>query len=179
MTLLAGKHVQLRRVEPGDYPAIQEWQNDPEVFYWMDYERAFSLDDIKESETRATGEGHPFVIVAEGRPVGRVGLNNLRPRDGMASLYIFVGDREVRGKGYGIDALMALIAYGFDVLNLRKIELWTLAHNERAIRMYKAAGFVEDARIPERSFKEDRWADHLVMSIDRDAYARSRASYGI
>ncbi|HEV2685921.1 MAG TPA: GNAT family N-acetyltransferase, partial [Actinomycetota bacterium] len=133
MTLLTGKHVQLRRVEPGDYPAIQAWQNDPEVFYWMDYERAFSLDDIRQSEERAVGEGHPFVIVAEGRAIGRVGLNNFRPRDWMASLYIFVGDREVRGKGYGIDALMALIAYGFDVLNLRKIELWTLAHNERAI----------------------------------------------
>jgi RimJ/RimL family protein N-acetyltransferase len=179
MTLLAGKHVQLRRVEPADYPAIQAWQNDPEVFYWMDYERAFSLDDIRESESRAVTEGHPFVIVAEGRAVGRIGLNNFRARDGMASLYIFVGDREVRGKGYGIDALMVLIAYGFDTLNLRKIELWTLAHNERAIRMYKSAGLVEDARIPERSYKEDGWADHLVMSIDRDAFARSRASYGI
>ncbi|HLW18651.1 MAG TPA: GNAT family protein [Actinomycetota bacterium] len=179
MTLLAGKHVQLRRVEPGDYPAIQEWQNDPEVFYWMDYERAFSLDDIRQSEEHAVTEGHPFVIVAEGRTIGRIGLNNFRARDEMASLYIFVGDREVRGKGYGIDALMALIAYGFDALNLRKIELWTLAHNERAIRMYKAAGFVEDGRIPERSYKEDRWADHLVMSIDRESFARSRASYGI
>ena len=179
MTMLAGKHVQLRRVEPGDYPAIQEWQNDPEVFYWMDYTRSFSLDDIRHSEERAVTEGHPFVIVAEGRAVGRIGLNNFRARDGMASLYIFVGDREVRGKGYGIDALMVVLAYGFDVKNLRKIELWTLAHNERAIRMYKAAGFVEDARIPERSYKEDRWADHLVMSIDRDSFARSRASYGI
>ena len=179
MTLLSGKHVQLRRVEPSDYPAIQEWQNDPEVFYWMDYERAFSLEDIRQSEEHAVTEGHPFVIVAEGRAIGRIGLNNFRPRDEMASLYIFVGDRDVRGKGYGIDALMALIAYGFDALNLRKIELWTLAHNERAIRMYKSAGFVEDGRIPERSYKEDRWADHLVMSIDRDAFARSRASYGI
>jgi len=179
MTLLSGKHVQLRRVEPGDYPAIQEWQNDPEVFYWMDYERAFSLEDIRQSEDNAVKEGHPFVIVAEGRAIGRIGLNNFRPRDEMASLYIFVGDRDVRGKGYGIDALMALIAYGFDALNLRKIELWTLAHNERAIRMYKSAGFVEDGRIPERSYKEDRWADHLVMSIDREGFARSRASYGI
>ena len=179
MTMLAGKHVQLRRVEPGDYPAIQAWQNDPEVFYWMDYTRSFSLDDIRSSEEQAITEGHPFVIVAEGRPIGRIGLNNFRARDGLASLYIFVGDREVRGKGYGIDALMVLLAYGFDVKNFRKIELWTLAHNERAIRMYKSAGFVEDARIPERSYKEDRWADHLVMSIDRDAFARSRASYGI
>ena len=179
MTLLTGKHVQLRRVEPADYPAIQEWQNDPEVFYWMDYGRAFSLEDIRRSEENAVTEGHPFVIVAEGRAIGRIGLNNFRARDGMASLYIFVGDREVRGKGYGIDALMTVLAYGFDVMNFRKIELWTLAHNERAVRMYKAAGFVEDARIPERSYKEDGWADHLVMSIDRDSFARSRASYGI
>ncbi|MGZ4203972.1 MAG: GNAT family N-acetyltransferase [Actinomycetota bacterium] len=177
--MLTGKHVQLRRVEPEDYPAIQGWQNDPEVFYWMDYDRAFSLDDIRASEARACEEGHPFVIVADGRAIGRIGLNNFRARDQMASLYIFVGAKDVRGKGYGIDALMALIAYGFDELNLRKIELWTLAHNERAIRMYKAAGFVEDGRIPERSFKEDGWADHLVMSIDRESFARSRASYGI
>ena len=177
--MLTGKHVQLRRVEPEDYPAIQGWQNDPEVFYWMDYEKAFSLEDIRESETRAVGEGHPFVIVAEGRPIGRIGLNNFRPRESLASLYIFVGDGNVRGKGYGIDALMALIAYGFDTLNLRKIELWTLGHNERAIKMYKAAGFIEDGRIPERSFKEDRWADHLVMSVDREAFARARAEYGI
>ena len=63
--MLTGKHVQLRRVEPDDYPAIQTWQNDPEVFYWMDYEHAFSLDDIRRSEERACTEGHPFVIVAE------------------------------------------------------------------------------------------------------------------
>jgi len=177
--LLNGKHVQLRRVESEDYPAILAWQNDPEVFYWMDYERAFSLDDIRESEARAVTEGHPFVIVAEGRAIGRIGLNNFRTRDGLASLYIFVGDGQVRGKGYGIDALMALIAYGFDVLNLRKIELWTLGHNERAIHMYKAAGFVEDARVAERSYKVDRWADHLMMSIDRETFARTRAPYGI
>ena len=49
--MLTGKHVQLRRVDPDDYPAIQAWQNDPEVFYWMDYERAFSLDEGNSWET--------------------------------------------------------------------------------------------------------------------------------
>src|SRR5260221_6915259 len=103
----------------------------------MEYQRALSVDDIRKTGERACTEGHPFVIVAEGRAIGPVGLNNFRPRDGLASLYIFVGDKDVRGKGSGIDALMALIPYGLDVLNLRKIDLWTLSHNERAIRMYK------------------------------------------
>src|SRR5205814_9635929 len=106
--MLTGKHVQLRRVDPDDYPAIQAWQNDPEVFYWMDYERAFSLEDIRQSEEHAFTEGHPFVSVAEGRAIGRIGRNNLRARDQMSALYIFVSDREVRGKGEGLVASRAL-----------------------------------------------------------------------
>ena len=169
----------LRRVEPADYPHIQRWQNDPVVFRWMDYTRPFSLKDIAESEERAVGEGHPFIIAAEGRPVGRIGLNNVRPRDRMASLYIFVGEREVWGQGYGHDALMTLLAYGFDSLNLRQIELWTLADNERALRLYKKSGFVEDGRLRDRSWIEGRYIDHLVLSITADEFARGRTNHGI
>src|ERR1051325_7857248 len=106
--MLQGKHVTLRRSEPADYPDIQRWQNDPEVFRWMDYEEPFSLDDIRRSEERARAEGHPFVIEAEGKGIGRIGLNNFRTRDGLASLYLFIGERTTWGKHYGLDALMTL-----------------------------------------------------------------------
>ena len=172
--MIKGRNVVLRRVEPSDYPDIHRWQNDPEVFRWMDYEKPFSLEDIRESEERATREGIPFIIEADGRAVGRIGLNNFRSRDGMASLYIFVGERSVWGKGYGHDALLAICRYGFEERGLRKIELWTLAGNERAIRMYKRAGFVEEARLPERSLKDGVYVDHIVMTIDRASYERVR-----
>lgn len=174
-----GKFVSLRRCEPRDYELIQRWQNDPFVFRWMDYLRPFSLADIKDSEERAAQEGHPFIIEVEGRPVGRIGLNNFRSRDAMASLYIFVGEREAWGKGYGRDAMMAILIHAFDTLNLRQVELWTLADNERAIHMYKGCGFVEDGRLRERSWIEGHYIDHLVMSITADEFARARADYGI
>lgn len=177
--MIKGKRVALRRCEPRDYEAIQRWQNDSVVFRWMDYVRPFSIEDIKESETRAAAEGHPFIIELEGRPLGRIGLNNFRPRDGMASLYIFVGERETWGRGYGRDALMTLLSYAFETLNLRQVELWTLADNERAIHMYKACGFVEDARLRDRSWIEGHYVDHLVMSINADEFARARTDYGI
>jgi RimJ/RimL family protein N-acetyltransferase len=170
--------VTLRRVEPADYPHILRWQNDPIVFRWMDYSRPFSLRDIEESEGRATQEGHPFIVEVDGTPVGRIGLNNFRPRDRMASLYVFIGDRDVWGKGYGHDALVTLLRYGFDALNLRQIELWTLADNDRAIRMYKRAGFVEEARLRDRSWIEGRYVDHLVMSINAEEFGRARADDG-
>jgi RimJ/RimL family protein N-acetyltransferase len=173
--MLQGRTVSLRRVEPGDYPHILDWQNDPVVFRWMDYLRPFALADIERSEERATVEGHPFVIVADGRPVGRIGLNNFRHRDRLASLYIFVGDREQWGKGYGHDAMITMLRYGFETLNLRMIELWTLADNERAIRMYKGCGFVEDGRMRDRSWIEGHYVDHLVMSITAEEFARAHS----
>jgi RimJ/RimL family protein N-acetyltransferase len=177
--MIQGRRVTLRRVEPADYPHILTWQNDPTVFRWMDYSRPFSMRDIEGSEERAAQEGHPFVIEADGRPIGRIGLNNFRPRDRMASLYVFIGDREAWGKGFGRDALMALLHYGFDTLNLRQIELWTLADNDRAIRMYKGCGFVEEARLRDRSWIEGHYVDHLVMSVNAEEFSRIRADYGI
>jgi RimJ/RimL family protein N-acetyltransferase len=177
--MLEGKHVTLRRVEPRDHEVIQRWQNEPTVFRWMDYVRPFSLADIKESEERAAQEGHPFIIEVEGRAMGRIGLNNFRPRDRMASLYVFLGERESWGKGYGRDALMALLIFAFDAQNLRQVELWTLADNERAIRMYKGCGFVEDGRLRDRSWIEGNYVDHLVMSITAEEFARARADYGL
>lgn len=177
--VIRGKRVTLRRVEPADYAAVLRWQNDDEVFRWMDYERPFTLEDIRAGEERAVQEGHPFIIEVESRAIGRIGLNNFRWRDRLASLYVFVGERDSWGKGYGQDAVMALLAYAFDSLDLSQVELWTLADNERAVRLYKACGFVEEARLRDRSFKDGHFVDHLVMSVNREDFARARSGYGI
>ena len=52
--VLRGTEVVLRPVEETDHPLIMAWQNDPEVWWWMDYDRTFTLEDIHESEARAT-----------------------------------------------------------------------------------------------------------------------------
>ncbi|MFA5890222.1 MAG: GNAT family protein [Actinomycetota bacterium] len=174
--MFTGKWVVLRRVEPRDYADIQRWQNDPEVFRWMDYTSPFSLEDIRASEERACAEGYPFVITIEGKAVGRIGLNNIRPRDRMASLYVFVGEESARGRGYGLDALVTLLGFAFEELDLRRVELWMLDGNDRALAVYKSAGFEEDARLPERSFKDGEYVAHVVMSVDRDGYAQARAA---
>ena len=60
-----------------------------------------------------------------------------------------------------------------DRMDLNRIELWTLADNDRAIRMYERCGFVQEGVLPERSFKEGRWVDHVFMSVTRDRFAHA------
>jgi RimJ/RimL family protein N-acetyltransferase len=160
-----------------DHPDILRWQNDPEIFYWMDYEHAFTLADIHESEQRATEEGHPFIIEFEGRGIGRIGLNNFRQRDGLAAMYIFIGERDVWGHHIGLDSVLTILRFGFELLDLRLVELWMLEGNERARKLYKQAGFIEEARLADRSLKNDTYVDHVWFVVDRDGYENARASF--
>jgi [ribosomal protein S5]-alanine N-acetyltransferase len=175
--VIEGRRVRLRPVEERDYPLIQAWQNDPEVWWLMDYELPFSRRDIEESERRAAEEGHPFVIEVDGRPIGRIGLNQFRRRDRICSLYVFIGDRSTWGMGYGTDAMMALLSHAFDRFDLVRVELWSLAENERAIRAYRHCGFDIDARLPERSFKDGGFVDRVVMSVTREGFSDARRQW--
>ncbi len=172
--MIRGERVVLRPVEERDYPLIHTWQNHPEVWFWMDYERPFSLEDIAEGEARARAEGHPFVIEAEGRPIGRIGLNQFRARDRICSLYVYIGDPTAGRKGYGQDAITTLLAYAFDRLDLHMIELWCLAANEQAVESYRACGFVQEGTLRDRSFKDGRWHDRVIMSITREEFGSPR-----
>ena len=138
--VIHGVQVLLRPVEERDHPLIHAWQNDPEVWWLMDYERPFSMEDIAESEQRAREEGHPYIIEVDGRPIGRIGLNAFRRRDRICSLYVFIGERSAWEKGHGTDAVAALVDEAFDRYDLSRVELWSLADNERAIHVYEKVG---------------------------------------
>ena len=172
--MISGRRVTLRPVEERDYPLIHAWQNDPDVWWRMDYERPFSLQDIADDAESSRKEGFPFVIEAEGRPIGRIGLNQFRARDRICSLYLFVGDRAAWGKGYAKESVATLLEYAFERWDLHQVELWSLAVNEPAIRVYEACGFVQDARLRGRSFKDGGWVDRIVMSVRREEFERAR-----
>lgn len=168
---LHGDMVVLRPVSPRDYPSILDWQNDPDVAWLMDYEQAFSLEDIAAQEAEAQRDGCPFVIELDGRPIGRIGLNRFHARDAASALYVYIGLPELWGRGLGRDAVRTILGHAFDTLGLELVELWTLAGNERAVRAYEACGFRVDGRLRARSVKDDARHDHLVMSITREEYA--------
>ena len=163
--MIRGRAVGLRPVEDADAPLIRRWMNEPLVWREMDYERPVSLADVREDIERSRAEGQPFTIVVEDRPVGRIGLNAFRRRDRLAAMYVYIGEPDCWGKGYGKDAVLTLLGYAFDRFDLARVELWALGDNHRALETYRACGFVEDARLPERSFKDGAWVDRVVMML--------------
>ncbi len=175
--MIGGKRVVLRAVEDSDLPLILRWVNDPEVWRYMDYELPYSMPDVREDVERSRREGQPFTITVDDRPIGRIGLNQFRRRDRICSFYMFIGEPAFWGQGFARDAVMTLLRYAFDRWDLHQIELWTLADNNRAIAMYQRCGFIEEARLRSRSWKEARWVDHVVMSVTREEFGSAAARW--
>ena len=62
-----------------------------------------------------------------------------------------------QNKGYGTEAVAALLKYGFETLGLHKIVLRANPDNARAIHVYKKCGFREN----------DRNGEHVYMEVLR------------
>jgi len=174
--VIRGERVLLRPVEESDVPSIHRWMNQPEIWRNMDYERPFSLDDVREDVRRSREEGVALTIVVDGHAIGRIGLNQFRRRDRVASLYLYIGEPEFWGNGYARESVRTLLAYAFDRYDLWQVELWSLGDNEKAMHVYEACGFVRDGRLRDRSWKEGRWVDRVVMSVNRDEFAAAQTS---
>lgn len=170
MDVIRGTKTVLRPADDADFGLFHAWMNDADIAWWMDYEHPYSMDEIAQDIEKARSEGLPFTIEFNARPVGRIGLNRFRQGEQIASTYLFIGDEMARGKGLAVDAMTALLGFGFRDLHLRMIDLMVLAENDAAIHTYKTCGFREDGRLRERSWKKDRWMDHLYMSITADEF---------
>jgi RimJ/RimL family protein N-acetyltransferase len=174
---LSGR-VKLRSIERDDYLLLRDWQNDPEVAYWMDYRVPFSLRDIEEDQERARGEGRPYIVEIEGRAIGKCGLNQFRWESRVCALYVYIGEKDHWGLGLGRDAIMSLLQVAFDELGMERVELTLLAENRRAQKAYESCGFVLEGTLRGRSYRAGTWHDTAVMSVSRDDYKRLRAEHG-
>ena len=178
-TLFHGELVRLVAPNPEtDAEAAARWQRDAEFLRLVDSEPALPLSASQnkaDMEARLARENSfSFVIrtLADDRPIGFAGLW-VQWTHGDASMGIGLGEREYWGKGYGADAVRALLRYGFAELNLRRVSLGVFEYNPRAIRAYEKAGFVREGRTRQDARRDGRYWDSFWMGILREEWEGS------
>ncbi len=88
-------------------------------------------------------------VVGGDELIGSCQLHSIH--DGSAELQIRIGERRAQGRGYGSEAVRLLLRHAFRELGLRRVTLHVLASNERALAVYRRAGFVEQGGPGERA----------------------------
>ena len=95
--------------------------------------------------------------------IGTVELYDVRPSS--ATLGIIIGERSHWGRGYGPEAVHAVLGHAFRNLGLERVRLNTFEDNGRAQTAFRKTGFRELRRVPGRSGRTD-----VQMEIWRDAW---------
>ncbi|NHJ46191.1 MAG: GNAT family N-acetyltransferase [Asgard group archaeon] len=82
-----------------------------------------------------------------------------------ASLGIWIYEEKNWEKGYGSDAMIVILKFGFDYLNLHRIGLSVYPANERAIHVYKKLGFKIVGEKRESRFMNGKYKNEILMDI--------------
>lgn len=102
--------------------------------------------------------------------VGEVVINDIYSNNRSSSLRICMFKKEDFNKGYGTEALVLALQYGFGMLNLHRIELEALIFNERAMQVYEKVGFKKEGIKREGLYFNHRYFDLVIMGILEDEF---------
>jgi RimJ/RimL family protein N-acetyltransferase/isopentenyldiphosphate isomerase len=175
--LIAGELVNLRAIEYEDAGVVAEWLNDPAVMAGWGYDapvvsravvgrRIGGWIDAEEKNRR------PVALVIETldrRPIGLIVAEPSPRDDRMLQLSLLIGAAEW-GQGFGRDALETFLDAAFDAWNARRIWLELEEGNERARRLYEAAGFRREATLREARFRAGGRADVHRYALNASEY---------
>ena len=179
-SVLTGNLVRLRPIEPTDLERYYTWINDPEVARFLATRWLYSMAEEEEFVRTAAKQTRPPEVklaidtLEDGRHIGSVNLHAIQMEDRRATLGVMIGDKSYWDHGYGSDAIRTIVRYGFEELNLQRVDLTCDERNERGIACYRKCGFVEEGRMRKHRFAGGRYWDTVMMAVLVDDYFAGR-----
>ncbi|MDP4092867.1 MAG: GNAT family protein [Bacillota bacterium] len=111
---------------------------------------------------------HMVICDVDNKRVGYnilIGINN---PSGELTMQRFVITE--KGKGYGREALGLIKKIAFEKLGMHRLQLQVREYNERAKKLYKSEGFVEEGIMRESAFVDGAFKSSIMMSLLEQEY---------
>lgn len=159
--LIETKNIKLKRLGKDNIEQVRLWRNSESVKKWMEFQEEISQEaQLKWFNNLDQRIQFYYIIEYKGKDIGLVNIKNIKNSSGEGG--IFIAEQEYLNGTAGLEAILAMYDYGFNVLNLNCITAHILESNTRAIRFNRSLGFkkLED----QEGVKNQKWA------VERDDY---------
>lgn len=172
---IKGKFVTLRAMTREDMPLIVDMFNDPEIeSLVIGWAFPISLEQQNKWFDDHISDKDSFRFVIETREDGAVGIATLTDIDWKnrrASHGIKIMKSQNRGKGIGTDAVMAIMRYAFDELNLHRLDSGVFPENAASRALYShKCGWSEEGLRKEYIYKGGKYRDFIPTGITNNQY---------
>jgi len=163
--------IAFRELQAADLPFLVSVRNSCRAMLHDD--REFTPEQA--NEWFATVHPRFYLLTRDGAPIGYFRTSNWSE----ANRNVYVGcDLHIscRGKGLARTAYPLFLRFLFEELEMNKVSLEVLQHNEPAMRLYKRIGFVLEGVKRLEVRRDGRYLDSLIFSMLRSEFM---AHYGI
>ncbi len=170
---IKGEKVLLRAIEVSDADILRDMINDEEIERMM---WGYSFPVAKHQQVKwienLSGEKSTFraIIDIDGTAVGTIILSDIDMRNGTAELHIKLAKFSDRGKGYGTDAVHALLRYAFQELRLNCVSCRVKEDNIASQKLFEKCGFVKEGCLRQRVYRQGRYYDFYEYSVLKFEY---------
>ena len=159
---MVGEHVYLSPVNADEVDSYFGWMNEDKALssFFSEYSHVISSKNDLNWLYEPSKNMHRYsiVLLQDDILIGSISLHNIDSLNRSAYIGIFIGDENMRSRGYGCEAVRLILDYGFNTMNLH------------SIKCYKNAGFREVGRLPDAVFKNGMYVDKILMSILENEY---------
>jgi RimJ/RimL family protein N-acetyltransferase len=182
--MLSGKSTKLRRLKESDAAEIFPHWDRYELRQYLASPLPTSENDLvdfikskNENFKNRTEFYFGVESISNGELIGLINLESISwlSRHAFIGTFCIFADKE-RGRGYGKDALLLLLDYAFNLLDLHVVVLLVEAFNESAINFYEKIGFSNRGFMRELAYRNGKRCDVNVMDILKTEFSDK---YGI
>lgn len=174
--MIEGNLVNLRAPEMSDLDRAYRWINDREVtrHLVMRYQMPLLAEEawLEGRTKQPLSYDNVFFAIEtkDGRHIGNMNFHKTQPENRKATLGVMIGEKDCWSQGYGTEAIVTLLRFGFDEMNLNRVDLTVFDGNDRAIACYRKCGFVEEGRLRQDQYTGGRYVDVIIMGVLRDEF---------
>ena len=169
--LLESERILLRMVTADDCSNDYiRWMNDMETNRYM--ETRWYVHDKETIRSfiegmRNSDHSYLFAIINKKncKHIGNIKLGPIHNKYHYADISFFIGEKELWGNGLTKEAVKLVCDYGFNSLNLHRIQAGVIDGNTASSRVLEASGFVCEGMLRDKFIVDGEYRDHLIYGL--------------
>lgn len=163
--VLNGRRVTLRQIESDDCTTTYvDWLNDPEVNQYLETRWSEqSLESIRNFVESQRNNDHSIlfaiILCDDNRHIGNIKIGPINYHHKHADISYFIGDKSVWNKGIATASIKLITRFGFEHLDLHRIEAGAYSASIGSWKALEKNGFKREAVLKEQVISKGQWMD--------------------
>ena len=175
--LLETERLVMRELSEADAPTLFEYYSDPEFTQYIIFDSHKSIADTREMIAfmknlyqQKDSIRWGIQLKATGQLIGNAGLHYWKRDIRCADVGYHIG-QPYQGRGFATEVLAAMVDFGFDRMNLNRIQGYINPGNDASGHVMEKLGFKKEGVWRQVELNGGKFIDKIWFSLLREEYA--------